>query len=62
VSRLLATAVPAAVWSEELAHRWWDRHHPEAAGIPLPPGDQRMLTKTMDIGWVPIETPTTTAS
>jgi serine/threonine-protein kinase len=62
LSRLLATAVPAAQWSEEQAHRWWDRHHPEAAATPLPDGDKRMLTKTMDIGWVPIETPTTTAS
>jgi eukaryotic-like serine/threonine-protein kinase len=62
LSRLLATAVPAAEWNEEQAHRWWDRHHPEAAGVRLPDGDQRMVTKTMDIGWVPIETPTTTAS
>jgi serine/threonine-protein kinase len=62
LSRLLATAVPAAEWNNDLAHRWWDRHHPEAAAIPLSDGDKRMLTKTMDIGWVPIETPTTTAS
>jgi serine/threonine-protein kinase len=62
LSRLLATAVPAAEWSEDLAHRWWDRHHPEAAAVALPDGDKRMLTKTMDIGWEPIGTPTTTAS
>ncbi len=62
LSRLLTAAVPDAYWSEEHAQRWWDRHHPEAAGTPSPDGDRRMLTKTMDIGWVPIETPTTTAS
>jgi serine/threonine-protein kinase len=62
LSRLLAAAVPAGEWSEEKAHRWWDRHHPEAAGLPPTDGDRRILTKTMDIGWVPIETPTTTAS
>ena len=62
LSKLLAAAVPAAEWSEEHAHRWWDRHHPETGGTSHPDGDKRMLTKTMDIGWAPIETPTTTAS
>jgi hypothetical protein len=62
LSKLLANAVPDAEWTAERAHRWWDRHHPEMAGAPSADGDKRMLTKTMDIGWVPIETPTTTAS
>lgn len=61
LSQLLAAAVPAAEWSEEQAHRWWDRHHPETGGASHPEGDKRMLTKTMDIGWAPIEAPTTTA-
>ncbi len=60
LSRLLADAVPAT-WSEERAHRWWDRHHPESLGLQSPDGDQRLLTKTMDIGWTPIQTPATTA-
>jgi serine/threonine-protein kinase len=49
LSRLLAGTVQADGWTEERAHRWWDRHHPEAAG--LQPGDtgRRMLTKTMDM-------------
>lgn len=62
LSRILAATVPAAEWNEERAHRWWDRHHPETAGAHLANGDRRMLTKTMDVGWVPIETPSTTAS
>jgi serine/threonine-protein kinase len=58
LSHLLAAAVPESSWSQERAHRWWDRHHPGAAG--LQPGDcaKRMLSKTIDMGWTPVETPT----
>jgi serine/threonine-protein kinase len=56
LSRRLSTAVPTA-WTEDEAQRWWDRHHPESAR-PEPAGlDQRMLTKTMDAMWEPVETP-----
>ena len=61
LSQLLADAVPAAEWTEERAHRWWERHHPEASGLQPPDSDKRMLTKTMDVGWVAIETPSQTA-
>ena len=30
LSRRLAAAVPGDGWSEERAHRWWERHHPES--------------------------------
>jgi eukaryotic-like serine/threonine-protein kinase len=60
LSRLLADAVPDAVWSEERAHRWWDRHHPETAGLQPADTDRRILTKTMDVGWMPLETPSAT--
>jgi hypothetical protein len=53
----LAAAVPGERWTEEQAHRWWDRHHPEAAP-PEPTDEQKpMLTKTMEAMWEPIETP-----
>jgi plasmid stabilization system protein ParE len=60
LSQLLASAVPHTVWSEDRAHRWWERHHPEAVGIQAPDTDRRILTKTMDVGWVPVETPSPT--
>ena len=60
LSKILAEAVPAS-WTDERAHRWWDRHHPESLGIHSPDGDRRLLTKTMDIGWTPIETSAPTA-
>jgi len=56
MSRRLATAVPAA-WTEEQAQRWWDRHHPESARTEPTESDKRMLTKTMDAMWEPVETP-----
>jgi serine/threonine-protein kinase len=55
LAQLLAAAVPEAGWTRESAHRWWDRHHPEASGTPTGDTENRMLTKTMDIGWVPVE-------
>jgi serine/threonine protein kinase len=58
LSRLLSEAVPA-VWTDDRAHRWWDRHHPETGTLPPSDTDKRMLTKTVDIGWVPVETPST---
>jgi serine/threonine-protein kinase len=57
LSRLLAMAVPGEAWSEDRAHRWWDRHHPEAAGIQVRDAEQKVLTKTTDLGWTPVETP-----
>jgi eukaryotic-like serine/threonine-protein kinase len=56
LSRRLATAVPA-VWTEEQAQRWWDRHHPASARVEPAESDKRMLTKTMDAMWQPVETP-----
>ena len=56
LSRRLATAVPAA-WTEEQAQRWWERHHPESARTEPAESDKRMLTKTMDAIWEPVETP-----
>ena len=55
LSRLLAAAIEAEGWSEERAHRWWDRHHPETTNLHSPDATERMLTKTMDLGWTPIE-------
>ena len=56
LSRRLATAVPG-VWSEEQAQRWWDRHHPHSARVEPTESDLRMLTKTIDAIWEPVETP-----
>ena len=53
----LAAAVPGDRWSEERAHRWWDRHHPESNWAQPTDWEQRMLTKTMDAIWEPGETP-----
>jgi serine/threonine-protein kinase len=57
LSRLLAASVPGDSWSEERAHRWWDRHHPQPNWAPPGDGGQRMLTKTMEEMWEPGETP-----
>jgi serine/threonine protein kinase len=59
LSHRLSAAVPAA-WTEEQAQRWWDRHHPEAARAEPTESDKRMLTKTMDAMWEPVETPAPT--
>jgi eukaryotic-like serine/threonine-protein kinase len=56
LSRRLAAAVDDEAWGEERAHRWWDRHHPEA-GKPEPTSEFRRLTKTIDVGWAPVPTP-----
>ena len=61
LARQLATAVPAA-WTEEQAQRWWDRHHPESARIEPIESDKRMLTKTVDAMWEPVETPSPAVS
>jgi eukaryotic-like serine/threonine-protein kinase len=53
LSRRLAAAVKEESWSEERAHRWWERHHPEA-GKPEPTSEFRHLTKTTDVGWAPV--------
>src|SRR3954468_4291667 len=57
LSRLLAGAVAAESWSEERAHRWWDRHHPSPNWVQQGEGSQRVLTKTMEALWEPGETP-----
>ena len=57
LSRLLAASVPGDSWSEERAHRWWDRHHPQPNWAQPADGEQRMLTKTMAEMWEPGETP-----
>jgi serine/threonine-protein kinase len=57
LARLLAAAAPLGAWNEERAHRWWDRHHPEAAGLQPRDSSHKVLTKTMDVGWSPLETP-----
>lgn len=56
LSRLLATAVPT-VWSDEQAQRWWERHHPGSARVQPTESDLKMLTKTIDAIWEPVETP-----
>ncbi len=56
LSRRLAAAVNGEAWDEDRAHRWWDRHHPEA-GKPEPTSEFRRLTKTVDVGWAPVPTP-----
>ncbi|HEX5962709.1 MAG TPA: serine/threonine-protein kinase [Gemmatimonadales bacterium] len=56
LSRMLAVAMPSPAWTEELAHRWWDRHHPEAMRLEQT-DSHRMLTKTMEAAWEPVETP-----
>jgi serine/threonine-protein kinase len=56
-SRRLAAALNGDGWTEEQAHRWWDRHHPECAQQPCE-CEKRMLTKTMEAAWEPVETPT----
>jgi serine/threonine-protein kinase len=56
VSRRLASAVNGTGWTEDQAHRWWDRHHPECAQQPCE-CEKRMLTKTMEAAWEPVETP-----
>jgi len=61
LSRRLAAAVTRPAWTEELAHRWWDRHHPEAAP-PERTESHRVLTKTMEAMWEPVDTPSPAAS
>jgi eukaryotic-like serine/threonine-protein kinase len=58
LSRLLATAVPDSSWNQERAHRWWDRHHPSASGLHPADPERRMLSKTIDIGWTPVDADT----
>jgi serine/threonine-protein kinase len=57
LSRLLGSTAVASGWTVERAHRWWDRHHPEAGTLRHADTSQRMLTKTMDVSWQPVETP-----
>jgi serine/threonine-protein kinase len=56
LSRLLG-ATTCGCWTEERAHRWWDRHHPETASLHPVDASKQVLTKTMDVSWEPVETP-----
>ncbi|HEU4681665.1 MAG TPA: serine/threonine-protein kinase [Gemmatimonadales bacterium] len=56
----LASRLAAAVgdgWTEEQAHRWWDRHHPEAGPLEHTDEHRQILTKTIEAMWEPVETP-----
>jgi serine/threonine protein kinase len=57
LSRRLGAALNGRAWTEEQAHHWWDRHHPECAQQPCE-CEKRMLSKTTEAAWEPIETPT----
>lgn len=57
LSRRLAAAVDGQGWTEEEAHHWWDRHHPECAQQPCE-CEKRTLTKTVESPWEQVETPT----
>jgi eukaryotic-like serine/threonine-protein kinase len=48
LSRMLDAAVPDRAWSDERAHRWWNRHHPAPNLAPPADSDHRMLTKTIE--------------
>jgi len=48
LSRRLAASMSSESWTDERAHRWWDRHHPEA-GKPEPTSEHRRLTKTVEM-------------
>ena len=58
LSQRLALAIQAPAWTEELAHRWWDRHHPEVAPPESADELERMLTKTMEATWEQVESST----
>lgn len=56
LSRMLAEAVPGPGWTGELAHRWWERHHPETVQPEAADEQTRILSKTMEALWEPVET------
>jgi eukaryotic-like serine/threonine-protein kinase len=56
LSRRLAAAMNGRTWTEEQAHHWWDRHHPECAQQPCE-CEKRMLSKTTEAAWEPVQTP-----
>jgi eukaryotic-like serine/threonine-protein kinase len=57
LSRLLGASSAANGWTEERAHRWWDRHHPAMSSNRSAEARQQVLTKTMDLQWEPVTTP-----
>jgi len=57
LSHLLAATSAAQGWTEERAHRWWDRHHPGSVLSHPAEGGKQVLTKTMDVSWERVETP-----
>ncbi len=56
LSRRLATAV-STTWTDDQAHRWWDRHHPASTRAEPVESDTQMLTKTIDSTWESVDTP-----
>jgi len=61
LSHRLLAALPGASWTPELAHRWWERHHPEAFRREQT-DSHRILTKTIEASWEPVEPPSPLAS
>jgi eukaryotic-like serine/threonine-protein kinase len=57
LSRLLGATSAGSGWTDERARRWWDRHHPSAAGLHSSDAKKSMLTKTMDVSWEPVDRP-----
>lgn len=57
LSRRLGAAMSEESWTEDRAHRWWDRHHPESVQPHPAESERRMLTKTMEAVWEQVETP-----
>jgi hypothetical protein len=51
LSRLLGAALAGERWTEERAHRWWDRHHPQSNWAQPADGGRRMETRTMEAMW-----------
>jgi hypothetical protein len=56
LSGRLAAAVPDEPWTEERAHRWWDRHHPHSSWAQPADAATQILTKTIEAVRLPAET------
>jgi serine/threonine protein kinase len=57
LSRLLGAALAGERWTEERAHRWWDRHHPQSNWAQPADGRRSMGTRTMEAMWETGATP-----
>lgn len=51
VARRLAAIYPPEAWSQERAHAWWERHHPEQASPAATCCDGLSLTKAVGSSW-----------